>query len=91
MKFIKRPVAIEAVQYVAYGRLVRGMCNSMRCFQEGNNNPHVHTIHHNQIVELEVGDWIVQEPNGVNYYPVKPDIFKLTYFTEQEYAESKEL
>lgn len=78
-RYVKRPVGIEAVQYVEYGGLVTGMCNSICCRINGHNEPHVHTIHNNQIVNLEVGDWIIPEPDGVHYYPCKPDIFALTY------------
>lgn len=78
-KFRKKPVVIEAEQYVEYGTLVRGMCNSRSCYSAGHNTPHVHTIHADQIVVLEVGDWIIPEPDGKHYYPVKPDIFDATY------------
>lgn len=79
MKFRKKPVVIEAEQYLVYGKLVKGMCNSRTCFSSGNNEPHVHTIHNGQIVNLEIGDWIIPEPNGINFYPVKSDIFESTY------------
>jgi hypothetical protein len=78
-KFRKKPTEIEAEQYVEYGKLVKGMCNSRSCFVKGNDEPHVHTIHNGQIVNLEVNDWVIPEPDGVHYYPVKPDIFKNTY------------
>jgi hypothetical protein len=39
---------------------------------------HVHTAHE-QIVLLSVGDWIVREPDGRGFYPVKPDIFTAKY------------
>ncbi len=79
MKYITKPVEIEAVQYVEYGLLVKGMCNSQSCFTAGNNNPHVHTIHDGQIVELEVGDFIIPEPDGKHFYPCKPEIFLAKY------------
>ncbi len=79
MKFRKKPVVIEAEQYTEYGKLVKGMCNSRSCFKDVNNQPHVHTIHNNQIVNLEVGDFIISEPDGKHFYPCKPDIFKKTY------------
>ena len=60
-KYRKKPVEIEAVQYLKYGCLVKGMCNSRSCYSSGNNKPHVHPIHHNQIVNLEIGDWIKKE------------------------------
>ena len=81
MKYRKKPVIIEdPVQYTKYGKLVKGMCNSRSCYSEGGNKePHVHTIHSGQIVLLEVGDWILPEPDGIHYYPIKPDIFEQTY------------
>lgn len=78
-KFRKKPVVIEAEQYTKYGQLVRGMCNSRSCYADGNNKPHVHTIHGGQIVNLEVGDYVVPEPDGEHFYPVKSDIFAQTY------------
>lgn len=79
MKFRKKPVIIEAVQYTEYGKLVKGMCNSKTCYVSGNIEPHVHTIHKGQIVNLEVRDWIIPESDGKHYYPVKPDVFEQTY------------
>jgi hypothetical protein len=78
-KYRKRPVEVEAEQYTAYGKLVKGMCNSRSCYTSGNNQPHVHTIHNGQIVLLEVGDWVLPEPDGEHFYPCKPDIFATTY------------
>jgi hypothetical protein len=78
-KYRKKPVVIEAEQYVAYGRLVRGMCNSISCYTAGNNEPHVHTIHAGQLVNLEIGDYVIPEPDGEHFYPCKPDIFAATY------------
>jgi len=78
-KYRKKPVVIEAEQYVEYGKLVSGMCNSVSCFGSGNTEPHVHTIHDNQIVILEVGDYIIPEPDEIHFYPCKPDIFEATY------------
>lgn len=80
IKATKKPIKIECEQYVEYGKLVKGMCNSVSChLNDGNKEPHVHTIHNNQVVNLEIGDYIIPEPNGVNYYPIKPDIFADTY------------
>ena len=79
MKCRKKPVVVEAAQYKEYGKLIPGMCNSQSCFVSVNNRPHVHTIHNNQIVNLEIGDYIIPEPDGKHFYPVKPDIFDKTY------------
>ncbi len=78
-KYRKKPVVIEAVQYVEYGRPVPGMCLSRSCYSGGNTQPHVHTIHANQVVNLEVGDFVIPEPDGEHFYPCKPDIFAATY------------
>lgn len=78
-KYQKKPVIIKAEKYTEYGKLVRGMCNSQSCFVRVNNKPHVHTIHNNQIVELEIGDYVIPEPDGKHFYLCKPDIFEATY------------
>jgi len=78
-KYRKKPIEIEAEQYIKYGVLVKGMCNSQSCFVSVNNEPHVHTIHKGQIVNLEIGDFIIPELDGEHYYPCKPDIFESTY------------
>lgn len=78
-QFRKKPIVIEAVQYTEYGKLVKGMCNSRSCYTLGNTEPHVHTIHNNQVVNLEVGDFIIPEPDGEHYYPCKANIFHATY------------
>lgn len=69
---------IEAEQYIKYAGLVKGMCGSFSCYSAGNDRPHVHT-NKDQMVNLEVGDWIIPEPDGKHYYPCKPDIFEATY------------
>jgi len=78
-KFRKRPVTIEAHQYFMGKELeTPGVCTNEECFPP-NMGPHVHTMHNNQCCELEPGDWVVPEPDGVHYYPVKPDVFDSTY------------
>ena len=41
--------------------------------------PHVHTAHNFQTVLVNPGDWIVAEPNGDGYYPIKDEIMRATY------------
>lgn len=72
MKFRKRPVIIEAEQFL--GRPTKGLCGCVDIPM-----PHVHTIHHNQHILVEVGDWIIPEPDGKHFYPCKADIFEKTY------------
>jgi hypothetical protein len=66
------------------------MCNSQSCYTGGNTRPHVHTMHNNQIVLLEVGDYIIPEPDGVHFYPCKEEVFKKTYrpYVEEDLEKS---
>lgn len=79
-KFQKRPVVIEAEQYLEDGdSYMPGICHLSCQPFDGDFDAHVHTIHDNQPVLLQYGDWIVPEPDGIHFYPVKPDIFAATY------------
>jgi len=71
-KFRKKPVVVEAVQW--FGSATVGVCG---CLAE--QHWHVHTIHDSQTVEIASGDWIILEPDGVHFYPCKPDFFEATY------------
>jgi hypothetical protein len=87
MKFRKKPVLIEAVQYrVPWEHVdgVNGVCFGITCDcpkqdNTTNGRPHLHTIHNDQSVLLEDGDWILPEPDGIHFYPCKPDIFEAAY------------
>ena len=74
MRFRKKPVLIEAEQFIGSGP-VKGMCLDRECV----NAPHVHTIHDGHFTPIQPGDWIIPEPDGRHYYPCKPDIFEATY------------
>lgn len=76
-KFRKKPVVIEAEQWVDATR-VKGMCDDFDCLDDAMAE-HVHTIHDNQAVIVKVGDWIIPESDGIHFYPCKPDIFAATY------------
>jgi hypothetical protein len=65
------PRTTEAEQFFfSDPRQIKGVCYCREM------PPHVHTIHNNQVCELADGDYVIPEPNGVNYYPCKPDIFE---------------
>jgi hypothetical protein len=71
-RFRKIPVEIEAVQF-------DGMNDPAGVLRrEEDHAPYVVTIH-GQRCYIQVGDWIVPEPDGVHFYPIKPDIFAATY------------
>lgn len=78
-RYRKKPGVVKAEQYDPFSKVPNGMCRSRPCFDAGNDLPHVHTIHNNQIALIEVGDWIIPEPDGLHFYPCKPDIFNKTY------------
>ena len=75
MKFRKKPILIEAEQWFP-GKEVKGV-------YQNDSKAYVITAH-NQPVYLEPGDWVVPEPNRINYYPIKPDIMKQFYDKVEE-------
>ena len=72
MRFRKRPIEVEAEQFLHPATSPRGV------FTEEDGRAYVITIHL-QKVYLESGDWILPEPDGEHFYPVKDDIFRATY------------
>lgn len=73
-KFRKRPIVIEAVQFDDIP--ANDPAGVYR--RPEDNAPYVVTVHL-QRCYLVAGDWIIPEPDGVHYYPCKPDIFEKTY------------
>jgi len=74
-KFIRKPVIVEANQYQGESDIM-GVCSDPRC---GMMVHHVHTIHKGQQCSIEKGDWILPEPDGIHFYPVKDKIFRDAY------------
>lgn len=74
MKYRKKPVVIEAVQWTGNNRdeLVRFM--GVVGFTGG--NPTISTMEGE--LTASVGDWIIKGVKG-EFYPCKPDIFAATY------------
>ena len=76
MKFRKKPVVIEAVQYTGKNQNevadfypeVSGAFGSRKIF--------IRTLEGN--MEATPGDWIIKGVKG-EFYPCKPDIFDATY------------
>lgn len=75
-KFRKKPVVIEAEQFLGDGSPLpfkeRGAC----CFD--GIVWYVVTAH-GQNTPIVKGDWIIPEPDNRGFYPCKPDIFAATY------------
>lgn len=90
MKYIKKPVEIEAYQItkemleaVMFGDdfLPKGLVFGSSTSKDKKLISwygSVITIH-GQITPVTIGDWIITEPDGIHFYPCKPDIFVDTY------------
>lgn len=80
MKFRKKPVVIEAVQYS--GRNAEECCKFMgTALPETDASQvgcpmHIHTLEGTMLASP--GDWIIRGVKG-ECYPCKPDIFAATY------------
>ncbi|KKM72918.1 hypothetical protein LCGC14_1415710 [marine sediment metagenome] len=75
-RYKKRPVIVEAEQFLEGQPLPRGV-------QLVDGYASIITIH-NQKAYLQYGDWVIAEPDGIHFYPCKPDIFEQTYEAETE-------
>jgi len=86
MKYRKKPVVIEAVQYtskemfdietaVLPGWLVRAVMNE-EIDVDIDNNVSIKTLE--GVMNVSIGDWILKGIAG-EFYPCKPDIFEATY------------
>ena len=74
-KFRKRPVIVEANQFLKRGECPLGVMTR----EDGSH--YVVTVH-GQETEIAIGDWIILENppgDGTRAYPCKPDIFAATY------------
>lgn len=72
MKFRKKPVVVEAVQWFKHG-------DHPAIVALATASPHcgwIYTLEGGHVVSP--GDWIITEVNG-EHYPCKPDIFEATY------------
>ena len=85
-KYIKKPVAIEAIEWTGDN------LDEIVAFTDGGAWTYL-GLTSLILTTLEgdmfatSGDMIIKGVKG-ECYPCKPDIFKLTYYTESEYAES---
>ena len=84
-KFIKKPVAIEAIEWT--GKNIKEVMDFMKwrnAEYDERNGLVIHPLEGNH--SAIIGDMIIKGVKG-EFYPCKPDIFKMTYYTEAEYAE----
>ncbi len=99
-KFIKKPVAIEAIQWTGKNLIevvtfIESEKPDLTCdAAKGAWAGYTNYVAENGLVistlegdmKASVDDYIIKGVKG-ELYPCKPDIFKATYYTEQEYAE----
>lgn len=76
MRFRKKPVVIEAVQYTGTNHEEIGFFAGQAVSLE-RGILFVRTLE-NRRLEADVGDWIIKGVAG-EFYPCKPDIFEATY------------
>ncbi len=79
MKYRKLPVVIEAIQWKAdkqsWDEIV-AMGTPWKPGVMGSGSFYIETLEGDHLAKK--GDWIVKGVKG-EFYPIKPDIFKLTY------------
>ena len=82
MKYRKKPVVIEAIQWVGNNYAeIREFCGKHpqghgHCWYSVDNKNYVGTLEGE--MEASKGDYIIKGVNG-EFYPCKPDIFEKTY------------
>lgn len=74
MKYRKKPVVIEAVQFLRSGDHPKVLISS-----DSPTGFAIYTLENTKIKhEVTLGDWIITGVQG-EHYPCKPDIFEATY------------
>jgi len=76
MKFRKKPVVIEAIQFTGNDRECMLFCPTARDPEDTKPNLIIPTLEGDHL--CSVGDWIIKGIKG-EFYPCKPDIFSATY------------
>jgi len=75
MKYRKKPVVIEAVQFTGDNHFTLGAFCGRKARPDGDNLL-IDTLEGE--MTARPGDWIIQGVHG-EFYPCKPDIFAATY------------
>ena len=74
-QFRSKPTIIEAEQF--FEKTPLPFAEQRACCYE--NGEWYVTTAHGQKTIIVPGDWIVPEPDGRGFYPIKPDIFERKY------------
>lgn len=77
-QFRKKPITVQAEQYMGCAPFPAGICLGERNDQRTAccDGPHVHTLE--GPLHVSHGDWIITGVKG-DRYPCKPDVFEATY------------
>ena len=76
MKFRKKPVVIEAVQFTGKNYKECESFIGKENYDNTLNYPNIKTLE--GTMRVSEGDWIIKGVQG-EFYPCKPDIFEQTY------------
>ena len=86
MKYRKKPVVIEAIQFTGtdYSTIQCGFFMDNKWFKiEGYPAKHFFIETLEGVHRADVGDWIIKGVKG-EFYTCKPDIFEMTYGKAEE-------
>lgn len=82
MKYVKKPVEIEAVQFIdtpeRISEIAEFVGTDLRVNYENKDNPYILIETPEGTMKASVGDYIIKGVKG-EFYPCKPDVFKQTY------------
>lgn len=84
MKYRKKPVVIEAVQYTGTDKSkieIWNFCKGEKNYVDKNENYIISTLEGDMVASI--GDFIIKDVNG-EFYPCRPDIFEKTYEAVKE-------
>lgn len=77
MKFVKKPIPIDAVQWTGYNfDEISNFMGDNNPVIDRSNNLFIHTLEGE--MKAVPGSWIIRGPKG-EYYPCREDIFEETY------------
>ena len=78
MKYRKKPVVIEAVQFDGTDKSIEWLLPELIIGEVGRSCTRLHIKTLEGVMDANVGDYIIRGVNG-ELYPCKPDIFEQTY------------
>ena len=86
MKYRKKPVEIEAMQFTEENKsqVFHWITCTKSADRDGNGKPTIKILTLEGIMTVCVGDYIIKGVKG-EFYPCKPDIFEMTYEPVEEF------